>query len=113
MHFREWIDTGKKWCKWKNDIKIQYLYDNWNDTFPKNWLWFIESETCYEKYHEKQNKKDLDSSFRNVKLFHGCDPGLLKSLVLKLQPMLFLPNDYICRKGDVGKGGVLKKTASW
>jgi hypothetical protein len=38
-----------------------------------------------------------------VKLFHGCDPGLLKSLVLKLQPMLFLPNDYICRKGDVGK----------
>ena len=45
------------------------------------------------------------SSFcsRNVKLFHGCDPGLLKSLVLKLQPMIFLPNDYICRKGDVGK----------
>ncbi len=34
---------------------------------------------------------------RNVKLFHGCDPGLLKSLVLKLQPMIFLPNDYICR----------------
>ena len=38
-----------------------------------------------------------------MKLFHGCDPGLLKSLVLKLQPMIFLPNDYICRKGDVGK----------
>jgi CRP-like cAMP-binding protein len=36
-------------------------------------------------------------------LFHGCDPGLLKSLVLRLQPMLFLPGDYICKKGDVGK----------
>ena len=39
-----------------------------------------------------------------VKLFHGCDPGLIKSLVIKLQPMLFLPGDYICKKGDdIGK----------
>ena len=38
-----------------------------------------------------------------VKLFHGCDPGLLKSLVIRLRPMLFLPGDYICKKGDVGK----------
>ncbi len=38
-----------------------------------------------------------------VKLFHGCDPGLLKSLVIRLKPMLFLPGDYICKKGDVGK----------
>ena len=36
-------------------------------------------------------------------MFHGCDPGLIKSLVIKLQPMLFLPGDYICKKGDVGK----------
>ena len=39
----------------------------------------------------------------NVKLFHGCDPGLIKALVTRLQPMLFLPGDYICKKGDVGK----------
>lgn len=38
-----------------------------------------------------------------VKLFHGCDPGLLKALVIRLRPMLFLPADYICKKGDVGK----------
>ena len=38
-----------------------------------------------------------------VNLFHGCDPGLLKSLVVRLRPMLFLPGDYICKKGDVGK----------
>ena len=38
-----------------------------------------------------------------VNLFHGCDPGLLKSLVVSLRPMLFLPGDYICKKGDVGK----------
>ena len=39
----------------------------------------------------------------NVKLFHGCDTGLLKSLVVRLRPMLFLPGDYVCKKGDVGK----------
>ncbi|TRY79591.1 hypothetical protein TCAL_11731 [Tigriopus californicus] len=42
-------------------------------------------------------------TLKNVKLFHGCDPGLLKELVVKLQPLIFLPGDYICKKGDVGK----------
>ena len=29
--------------------------------------------------------------------------GLLKDLVVKLRPMLFLSGDYVCKKGDVGK----------
>ena len=29
--------------------------------------------------------------------------GLLKDLVTKLRPMLFLSGDYVCKKGDVGK----------
>ena len=29
--------------------------------------------------------------------------GLLKTLVTKLRPMLFLSGDYVCKKGDVGK----------
>ena len=29
-----------------------------------------------------------------VKLFHGCDPGLLKSLIIRLRPILFLPGIY-------------------
>ncbi|CAD5110909.1 DgyrCDS271 [Dimorphilus gyrociliatus] len=37
-----------------------------------------------------------------VSLFQDCDKNLLYDLVLKLQPQLFLPNDYICRKGEVG-----------
>lgn len=60
----------------------------------------------------------------NVKLFQGCDPGLLKELVVKLRPIVYLSGekrsfayestfqgnmlnfragDYICKKGDVGK----------
>ena len=33
-----------------------------------------------------------------VKLFHGCNPGLLKMLVCKLKPIIFLPGDYICKE---------------
>lgn len=37
-----------------------------------------------------------------VDLFKNINRSILRDLVLKLQPILFLPGDYICRKGDVG-----------
>ncbi|XP_041454743.1 cyclic nucleotide-gated cation channel beta-3-like [Lytechinus variegatus] len=38
-----------------------------------------------------------------VSLFQDCDKMLLRDLVLKLRPLVYLPNEYICRKGAVGK----------
>jgi CRP-like cAMP-binding protein len=44
----------------------------------------------------------LDTLSR-VSLFRDCEEVLRQELVLKLCPVWYLPGDYICRRGDVGK----------
>jgi len=42
-------------------------------------------------------------SLKRVNIFQDCEPGLLQQLVTKLKLQVFSPNDFVCKKGDIGK----------
>lgn len=43
------------------------------------------------------------ATFQKIDLFKGCDNQMLVDMLLRLKSILFLPGDFVVRKGDIGK----------
>ncbi|XP_066434976.1 cyclic nucleotide-gated channel beta-3 [Eleutherodactylus coqui] len=39
----------------------------------------------------------------NVELFKGCDNQMIHDLLLKLKSTVYLPGDFVCKKGEIGR----------
>ncbi|KAK3086855.1 hypothetical protein FSP39_024446, partial [Pinctada imbricata] len=86
------------------------------ETQDKVRTWFVYNWQQQKIIDEKQLMDTLPKNLRTdlaiqvhfntlskVKLFQDCDKSLLLDLVLKLKAILYLPGDFVCRKGEVGK----------
>ncbi|KAM4028005.1 cyclic nucleotide-gated channel beta-3 [Anomaloglossus baeobatrachus] len=39
----------------------------------------------------------------NVELFKGCDNQMIQDMLLKLKSIVYLPGDFVCKKGEIGR----------
>uniref|UniRef100_A0A8C2LA82 Cyclic nucleotide gated channel beta 3 n=1 Tax=Cricetulus griseus TaxID=10029 RepID=A0A8C2LA82_CRIGR len=48
----------------------------------------------------------IDTNFsiiNHVELFKGCDTQMIYDLLLRLKSTIYLPGDFVCKKGEIGK----------
>ncbi|KAJ8004042.1 hypothetical protein DPEC_G00154680 [Dallia pectoralis] len=105
--FQARIDSIKQYMGFRKVSKVlEARVVKWFD-----YLW-TEKKTCDEKEVLKNLPDKLKAeiainvhmeTLSKVRIFQDCEAGLLIELVLKLQPQVFSPGDYICKKGDIGR----------
>uniref|UniRef100_F7EUQ9 Cyclic nucleotide-gated channel alpha-1 n=1 Tax=Monodelphis domestica TaxID=13616 RepID=F7EUQ9_MONDO len=94
MHFRNVSkDMERRVIKW-----FDYLWTNKKTVDEKEVLKYLPDKLRAEIAISVH----LDT-LKKVRIFADCEAGLLVELVLKLQPQVYSPGDYICKKGDIGR----------
>ncbi|KAL6048453.1 hypothetical protein STEG23_016878 [Scotinomys teguina] len=94
MNFRNvGKDMEKRVIKW-----FDYLWTNKKTVDEKEVLRYLPDKLRAEIAINVH----LDT-LKKVRIFADCEAGLLVELVLKLQPQVYSPGDYICKKGDIGR----------
>ncbi|XP_076993248.1 cyclic nucleotide-gated channel alpha-1 [Tamandua tetradactyla] len=94
MHFRNVSkDMERRVIKW-----FDYLWSNKKTVDEREVLKYLPDKLRAEIAISVH----LDT-LKKVRIFADCEAGLLIELVLKLQPQVYSPGDYICKKGDIGR----------
>ncbi|KAK1803742.1 hypothetical protein P4O66_020761, partial [Electrophorus voltai] len=94
MSFRKVTkDLEKRVIKW-----FDYLWTNKKAVDEREVLKFLPDKLRVEVAINVH----LDT-LKKVRIFADCEAGLLVELVLKLQPQVYGPGDYVCKKGDIGR----------
>lgn len=105
--FQAKIDSIKQYMQFRKvnkDLEVRVV--KWFD-----YVWRadkIGNEKEVLKYLPDKMKAEIAISVHletlsKVRIFQDCEAGLLIELVLKLQPQVFGPGDYVCKKGDIGR----------
>ncbi|XP_045572730.1 cyclic nucleotide gated channel subunit alpha 1a [Salmo salar] len=107
VEFQARIDNIKQYMqKWKVDKDLELRVITWFDYLWTNDKAQDERETL--RYLPDKLRAEIAinvhlDTLKKVRIFADCEAGLLIELVLKLQPQVFSPGDYICKKGDIGR----------
>ncbi|ELK03650.1 cGMP-gated cation channel alpha-1 [Pteropus alecto] len=105
--FQARIDAIKQYMNFRNVSKdMEKRVIKWFDYLWTNKKTVDEREVL--KYLPDKLRAEIAISvhldtLKKVRIFADCEAGLLVELVLKLQPQVYSPGDYICKKGDIGR----------
>ncbi|KAM3928911.1 cyclic nucleotide-gated channel beta-3 isoform 2-T2 [Leptodactylus fuscus] len=95
-----YMNTNKipKYCQ--NRVRSWYEY-TWDSQGMLD-----ESELLEEMPTKMQLAIAMDVNLaivNNVELFKGCDNQMIHDLLLKLKSIVYLPGDFVCKKGEIGR----------
>ncbi|XP_053433718.1 cGMP-gated cation channel alpha-1 [Nycticebus coucang] len=105
--FQARIDAIKQYMNFRNVSKdMEKRVIKWFDYLWTNKKTVDEREVL--KYLPDKLRAEIAinvhlDTLKKVRIFADCEAGLLVELVLKLQPQVYSPGDYICKKGDIGR----------
>ncbi|ELW71623.1 cGMP-gated cation channel alpha-1 [Tupaia chinensis] len=105
--FQSKIDAVKQYMRLRNVSKeMERRVIKWFDYLWNNQKTVDEKEVL--KYLPDKLRAEIAinvhlDTLKKVRIFADCEAGLLVELVLKLQPQVYSPGDYICKKGDIGR----------
>ncbi|XP_066489010.1 cyclic nucleotide-gated channel alpha-1 [Tiliqua scincoides] len=105
--FQARIDALKQYMQFRNVSKdLEERVIKWFDYLWTNKKAVDEREVL--KYLPDKLRAEIAinvhlETLKKVRIFADCEAGLLVELVLKLQPQVYSPGDYVCRKGDIGR----------